>query len=48
MAKLKRLLEDVFQERPKVNKHEVIEGVKNYQRLGKSIYSIHFKWVRNF
>ena len=39
MAKLKTLLEDVFQERPKVNKHEVIEGVKNYQRLGKSIYS---------
>ena len=39
MAKLKRLLEDVFQDRPKVNKHEVIEGVKNYQRIGKSIYS---------
>ena len=39
MAKLKRLLEDVFQDRPKVNKHEVIEGVKNYQRIGKSIYN---------
>ena len=38
MAKLKNLLEDVFQERPKVNKHEVIEGVKNYQKLGSSIY----------
>ena len=39
MAKLKTLLEDVFQERPKVNKHEVIEGVKNYNKLGKSFYS---------
>ena len=38
MAKLKTLLEDVFQERPKVNKHEVIEGVRNYQTLGGSIY----------
>ena len=38
MAKLKTLLEDVFQERPKVNKHEVIEGVKNYNKLGKSFY----------
>ena len=38
MAKLKNLLEDVFQERPKVNKHEVIEGVRNYQKLGGSIY----------
>tara|TARA_R110000824_G_scaffold161705_1_gene337117 strand:+ start:128 stop:700 length:573 start_codon:yes stop_codon:yes gene_type:complete len=39
MAKLKQLLEDVFQDRPKVNKHEVIEGVKNYGKLGKSIYN---------
>ena len=39
MAKLKNLLEDVFQERPKVNKHEVIEGVKNYNKLGKGFYS---------
>ena len=39
MAKLKTLLEDVFQERPKVNKHEVIEGVKNYNKLGKGFYS---------
>ena len=38
MAKLKTLLEDVFQERPKVNKHEVIEGVNNYNSLGKSFY----------
>ena len=39
MAKLKKLLEDVFQDRPKVNKHEVIEGVKSYNKLGKSIYN---------
>ena len=38
-TKLKNLLEDVFQDRPKVNKHEVIEGVKNYNKLGKSFYS---------
>ena len=39
MAKLKTLLEDVFQERPKVNKHEVIECVKNYNKLCKSFYN---------
>jgi len=39
MAKLKNLLEDVFQDRPKINKHEVIEGVKSYGKLGKSFYN---------
>ena len=39
MAKLKKLLEDVFQDKPKINNHEVIEGVKNFQSIGKTIYN---------
>ena len=39
MAKLKKLLEDAFQDRPSVNKYEVIEGVKSFQHIGKSIYN---------
>ena len=39
MAKLKKLLEDAFQDTPKVNKYEVIEGVKSFQHIGKSIYN---------
>ena len=38
MAKLKKLLEDVFSDTPKVNKHEVIEGVRNYSVVGKQLY----------
>jgi len=36
--KLKALLEDVFNERPQVNKYEVVEGVRNYGIVGKSLY----------
>ena len=39
MAKLKKLLEDVFSDTPKVNKHEVIEGVRNYSTVGKQLYN---------
>jgi len=39
MAKLKKLLEDAFQDKPSVNKYEVIEGVKSFQHIGKSIYN---------
>tara|TARA_Y100001938_G_C8042780_1_gene407104 strand:- start:114 stop:620 length:507 start_codon:yes stop_codon:yes gene_type:complete len=39
MAKLKDLLNEVFEDTPKVNKHKVIEGVKNYGRVGKSLYN---------
>jgi len=37
--KLKSLLNEVFEDTPKVNKHEVIEGVKNYGRVGKALYN---------
>ena len=39
MAKLKKLLEDVFEEQPQVNKYEVIEGVKSFGIVGKSLYN---------
>ena len=37
--KLKKLLEDVFQEQPQVNKYEVVEGVRSYGIVGKQLYS---------
>ena len=36
--KLKKLLEDVFQEQPQVNKYEVVEGVRSYGIVGKQLY----------
>ena len=39
MAKLKDILSEVFDETPKVDKHSVIEGVKNYGIVGKSLYN---------
>ena len=39
MAKLKELLGEVFEESPKVDKHKVIEGVKNYGIVGKQLYN---------
>ena len=39
MAKLKNLLNEVFEEAPKVNKHKVIEGVSRYGAVGKALYS---------
>ena len=39
MKKLKDLLGEVFDETPKVDKHQVIEGVKNYGIVGKSLYN---------
>tara|TARA_Y100000996_G_scaffold361034_1_gene303729 strand:+ start:490 stop:1068 length:579 start_codon:yes stop_codon:yes gene_type:complete len=39
MAKLKELLGEVFEDSPKVDKHKVIEGVKNYGIVGKSLYN---------
>jgi hypothetical protein len=39
MKKLKDLLSEVFDESPKVDKHQVIEGVKNYGVVGKSLYN---------
>ena len=37
--KLKTLLEDIFQEQPQVNKFEVVEGVKSFGIVGKSLYN---------
>ena len=39
MAKLKELLGEVFNETPKVDKHKVIEGVRNYSIVGKTLYN---------
>ena len=38
MAKLKKLLEDVFSDTEQVNKYEVVEGVKNFAVVGKHLY----------
>tara|TARA_R100000808_G_C2138401_1_gene146439 strand:- start:353 stop:1288 length:936 start_codon:yes stop_codon:yes gene_type:complete len=39
MTKLKNILSEVFDEQPQVNKHEVIEGVKNYGKVGQSLFN---------
>jgi len=39
MTKLKELLSEVFEESPKVNKHQVVEGVKNFGVVGKTLYN---------
>ena len=39
MAKLKKLLEDAFQNTPRVNKYEVVEGVKSFGIVGKQLYN---------
>ena len=39
MKKLKDLLGEVFEETPKVDKHQVVEGVKNYGIVGKQLYN---------
>jgi hypothetical protein len=39
MAKLKNLLKEAFEDTPKVDKHKVTEGVKNFAVVGKSLYN---------
>ena len=39
MAKLTDLLGEVFEDSPKVDKHKVIEGVRNYGIVGKQLYN---------
>tara|TARA_Y100000592_G_scaffold78051_1_gene122638 strand:+ start:1124 stop:1684 length:561 start_codon:yes stop_codon:yes gene_type:complete len=39
MAKLKNLLQEVFEDTPKVDKHKVVEGVRNFGIVGKSLYN---------
>tara|TARA_B100000287_G_scaffold428983_1_gene481394 strand:+ start:169 stop:747 length:579 start_codon:yes stop_codon:yes gene_type:complete len=38
MAKLKKLLSEIFEEAPKIDKHRVIEGVSKYSAVGKALY----------
>ena len=37
--KLKTLLEDIFEDKPQINKFEVVEGVKSFNIVGKSLYN---------
>ena len=39
MAKLKNILKEVFEDTPKVDKHKVIEGVRNFGIVGQSLYN---------
>ena len=39
MANLKDLLTEVFDETPKVDRHKVVEGVRNFGIVGKSLYN---------
>jgi hypothetical protein len=39
MAKLKDILQEAFEDRPKVDKHKVVEGVRNFGIVGKSLYN---------
>ena len=39
MAKLKKLLSEVFEDAPKVDRHQVIEGVRSFGVVGKSLYN---------
>ena len=39
MKKLKDLLGEAFEDTPKIDKHQVIEGVRNFGIVGKSLYN---------
>ena len=39
MAKLKNILSEVFEDVQKVDKHQTIEGVRNFSIVGKSLYN---------
>ena len=39
MKKLKDILSEAFEDTPKVDRHKVIEGVRNYGIVGKSLYN---------
>ena len=39
MAKLKKILTEVFEDTQKVDKYKVVEGVKNYGIVGKQLYN---------
>ena len=37
--RLKKLLENIFEEKPQINRFEVVEGVKSFSIVGKSLYN---------
>ena len=37
--KLKQLLEGIFEEKPQINRFEVVEGVKSFSLVGKTLYN---------
>ena len=39
MAKLKDILSEAFEDRPQIDKHKVVEGVRNFGIVGKSLYN---------
>ena len=39
MKKLKNILQEVFEDSPKVDKYKVVEGVKNFGIVGKALYN---------
>ena len=39
MAKLKKILSEVFEDTQKVDKYKVVEGVKNFGIVGKQLYN---------
>ena len=39
MKKMKNILGEAFEDTPKVNKHKVVEGVRNYGIVGKALYN---------
>ena len=39
MAKLKDILQEAFEDKPQIDKHKVIEGVRNFGIVGKSLYN---------
>ena len=41
MAKLKKIVESIFEDKPEINKHQVIESVRNYSIIGKQLYDGH-------
>ena len=39
MTKLVELLSEAFDDRPQIDKHEVVEGVKNFGSIGQSLFN---------
>ena len=48
MAKLKNILEEVFEDTPQVDKFKVVEGVRNYGIVGKALYNMMKKDGKGF